>query len=209
MYILDEEQQLLHLFDPGEGKLAIDSRKDMTVHMMEEVIEKFTKEYWSSMMVDSRTITLGEASFSTTTNFCWNINTNEDLKKTKWRKSVGHRTQRLLMTQPVPGTLLVIQVWKAEEYYFFRIKPLSGTTIIELIGQARTDLDVKMYFSGEQQISLNIAEERMLTFDIEGYIIEKQFSENQGTLNILMETPFFENNKFFVVKDQNSEISIL
>lgn len=84
---------MFHLFDPLEGKLAVDSTKDMTVHRMEEVIENFTvKSAWSSMICDSRTISLGEHSFSTTTNFNWNINVNEDAKKAKWRKSVGHRS---------------------------------------------------------------------------------------------------------------------
>ena len=41
---------------------------------------------------------------------------------------------RLLSSQPVHGTLFSLQVWKADEYYFFRMKPLPGVSIIDLIG---------------------------------------------------------------------------
>lgn len=104
---------------------------------------------------------------------------------------------------------MVLQVWKADEYYFFRVKPLPGCSIIDLLGQSRTDLDCELHFVAEYQVMINIAGERMLTFDTEGYVQKKQFAEINGKVKILSESQFFEKNKFYVVQDESKNISVL
>ena len=92
------------------------------------------------------------------------------------------RVQQLLHSQPIDGTLLVLQVWKADELYYFRVKPLPGTSIIDLIGQMRTDSDCLMYFANNNHVMLSIAGEMILTFDKDGYIIQKD--KNSDAVNI-------------------------
>jgi len=59
----------------------------------------------------------------------------------------------LLTQQHIPGTLLILQVWKADEYFYFRAKPLPGSSIITTIGQMRTGVqsgESDMYFANER-----------------------------------------------------------
>lgn len=79
LYVLNEEQQLLHLFDPTEGKLVVDSKKDLSANRMEDAIEFFKNScVWSSMPVDGRTISLNNFTFSTLTNFSWEAQKGEE-----------------------------------------------------------------------------------------------------------------------------------
>lgn len=106
-----------------------------------------------------------------------------------WSKSVGNRIQRLLAQYIVPGTLLVIQVWKADEYYFFRVKPMPGVSIIDVIGQMRIEENCNMYFANDDHVMVSLNQDRILTFDREGYVIEKKdFAMYRQHHKILLES---------------------
>ena len=53
---------------------------------------------------------------------------------------------------------------------------MPGTAIIDVLGQMRTHNDCQLYLANEDQIMFNIEGERPLTFDKEGYVIEKNLS---------------------------------
>jgi hypothetical protein len=75
-------------------------------------------------------------------------------------------------------------VWRAHEFYFFRVKPLPGTNIIDILGQQRTNRESRMHFASEDQIMVNVKNERILTFDQKGYIINKEFSMYDAPIKI-------------------------
>lgn len=78
----------------------------------------------------------------------------------------------------IPGTLLGLQIWKADEIYFFRAKPLPGTSIIDVLGHFRVNdesNEISMYFASNEHVNVSVNKEKILTFDAEGYIIEKNF----------------------------------
>ena len=112
------------------------------MHSLEEIIEDFLKnQNWVSVPIDNRSITIKNYTYSTTTNFSWKLAKGKDENKQRWRNSVGRRVESLLSEQPISNCLLTLQVWKAGEFFFFRIKPLPGTAIIDVLGQMRTDLN--------------------------------------------------------------------
>jgi hypothetical protein len=92
-----------------------------------------------------------------------------------------------------------MQVWNAQEYYFFRVKPLPGSAIIDLLGQRRTGQDCRMHFVNEEHVMINIQNQRSLTFDKEGSVISKKFEMYKSPLNILRESSIISGVKFFVV----------
>jgi hypothetical protein len=63
----------------------------------------------------------------------------------------------------------------------------------------RTDADCRMHFASENHVMVNIANERILTFDKEGYVIAKKFDIYEKPLKILRESPMIEGVKFLVV----------
>ena len=196
-------------YDTLMGKCVIVDDYDLSAHRLEEVLEDFERsQKWASILVDERTITIKNRTYSLATDFSWCIVKNEDEKKSYWRSSVGNRAQRLLDSKMIPGTLLCLQVWKADEYYFFRPKPMPGTAIIDVLGQMRTHADCQLYLSAEEQrIMFNIEDQRLLTFDNEGYVVEKNLSLYKEPIKILKESPVFNENKFLVIqrltKDEN------
>ena len=52
---------------------------------------------------------------------------------------------------------------------------------------------------------MNIANERTLTFDKEGYIVKKDFPLYEQPHKIKTESPIFADNKFFVIKDKTTD----
>ena len=91
----------------------------------------------------------------------------------------------------------------AGEYYFFRPKPMPGSAIIDVLGQMRTHADCQLYLSGEdQQIMFHIEDQRLLTFDNEGYVKEKNLGLYKEPIKILKESPVFDDNKFLVIRRQ-------
>ena len=77
---------------------------------------------------------------------------------------------------------------------------MSGTAIIDVLGQCRTHTDCQLYLSSEDHVMFNIAGERLLTFDREGYVIEKNLSLYKEPIEILKESPVFNDNKFMVIR---------
>lgn len=106
-------------------------------------------------------------------------------------------------SQPIPGTLLILQVWKADEYYFFRVKPLPGTCIIDLLGQMRTGHDCEMFFTDNQHVMVNITDNRILVFDAEAYLVHKNCPLYSAAPQIVLESPMFRRYKYFVLQDRD------
>ena len=99
----------------------------------------------------------------------------------------------------------MLQVWKADEIVYFRIKPCPGSSIIDVLGQSRTDYECKMYFANDDHVLVNIANEKALTFDREGYIIKSDFPIYAKKHKIKAESIFFNKNKFFVIRDMSNK----
>ena len=76
---------------------------DLSAHKLEEVLDDFERsQKWASILVDDRTITIKNRTYSLATDFSWCIVKNEDEKKLYWRSSVGSRAMRLLDSKPIP-----------------------------------------------------------------------------------------------------------
>ena len=79
-------------YDTLIGKCVIVDNYDLSVHNLEEVLEDFERsQKWASILVDDRTITIKNRTYSLATNFSWCIVNNEDEKKSYWRSNVGQR----------------------------------------------------------------------------------------------------------------------
>ena len=50
---------------------------------------------------------------------------------------------------------------------------MPGVSIIDVIGQMRIEEDCSMYFANDDHVMVSLNQERILTFDREGYVIEK------------------------------------
>lgn len=104
----------------------------------------------------------------------------------------------------------MIQVWKADEFYFFRVKPMPGVSIIDVIGQMRIEEDCSMYFANDNHVMVSLNKERILTFDREGYVIEKKdFALYQQPHKILLESQIFEGRKFIAIENKDGHITMI
>ena len=55
----------------------------------------------------------------------------------------------------------------------FYCKPLAGSNYTDLLGQSRTTDKTMMYLASEDKVFVNVEENKMLVFDLEGYIIHE------------------------------------
>ena len=70
----------------------------------------------------------------------------------------------------------------------------------------RTEDDIEMYFTNNHHVMFTIADGRMLTFDQEGYIVEKHCSLYESDApKVHLESPIFDSLKYFVLQDRNNE----
>ena len=74
----------------------------------------------------------------------------------------------------------------------------------------RTDNACEMYFVDDQHVMINITDEKILNFDKEGYIVEKNCPPNQTSPKIILESPIFNKIKYFVMQDiDDNKISLV
>ena len=74
----------------------------------------------------------------------------------------------------------------------------------------RTDHDCEMYFTDNQHVMVNITDTRMLVFDREGYIVQKNCPLYSTAPKILLESPIFREYKYFVLQDRgDNRISLV
>lgn len=122
----------------SEGKWVISNTYDLSVHKIERLLHNFAAHMpWQQIVVDNRTITIMNRTYSTNTNFSFSITAiNESKKKNKKNLSLAaaNRAEKLLHASPMRGVLMTLQMWMAGEYFFFRARPLPGSPIVETLG---------------------------------------------------------------------------
>ena len=85
-------------------------------------------------------LSFGQYSFSLKTKFAW-------------KDEADSPDDQLIEESNLPGTLLSLQLWTLQDgSSVFRIKPLAGCNILDLIGQSRVNEKTMMYFASERKI---------------------------------------------------------
>ena len=144
--------------------------------------------------------------FSLSTNFSYAFERRGDQRR---------RKEQLLTQMQISGTLMGLQVLKSNEYYFFRVKPLPGTSIVDCLGQMRTCFnqdDVQMFFASNEHVMYSLSGQRMLTFDREAYLVEKDDSElYDEPLEFLCESGIekISGQKYFLFNNKHGHITIV
>ena len=76
LFVIDEEMKLLKIIDNGEGKAVIVAIIDMEHHDLEDELETFMNQPWTSIAICDRMLSFGEHSFSLQTKFSWEDKTS-------------------------------------------------------------------------------------------------------------------------------------
>lgn len=80
LFILTDDELVIKIEDPGNGKANTIFSFDMSVHELEDEVELIEKMPWCSVVVSDRVLVIDDYNFSLRSSFFWQTKTPEDRK---------------------------------------------------------------------------------------------------------------------------------
>lgn len=159
--MIDDEQRIMIIIDKGEGKAIIKETIDMSIHSFEDELILLDHRPFKTISLCSRVLTYQNYYFSLKT-------------KIFWKTEIPPQAEALIDERNLFGTLFCLQLWRMKDGSFrFFCNPLAGSNYTDLLGQSRTTDKTMMYLASEDKVFVNVEENKMLVFDLEGYIIHE------------------------------------
>ena len=172
----------------------------MSEHELDLYFDWLEQRHWSSVVINSRVLTLRDMHYSLNSSLTWKSDNNQ---------------RRLVSESSIRGTLQSLQKWYVytDGSGIFTCKPLVGSCVVDIMGQSRTEASTKAnkgagkksklpFIASDDKIFIQTEDLDVLVFDKDGYICHdfddlECFSKKQEILKQSSMTEEF--GKFFLM----------
>ena len=157
LFIVDDQQHVIKLYDEGEGKADVVRAVDLQGHDLDGELDLLETQPFSSATISNRLLTILDISFSQSSKLYWSAKSGDG--------------RQLRSDRNLSGTLCSLQLWHLDDgTNVVSLKPLAGSCFVDLLGQNRPTQKMLVYLVSESRVLVQTSDKRMLVFDKEGYI---------------------------------------